>query len=180
MLFKLCPRCKRLKPVGNGSTLCEECSEAARKSRKRGRDYKAEYESRKATEDGRTRRFYRSKEWQMTARKYAQSVGYRSEECDERCPKRGSCGRWGEDVHHVVPIQEPEGWERRFDFDNLEYLCVHMHNLKHGRTFRNGWKGSDGRKAEETALDAERAPLEGREGGEGSSGSGRKVSDYRV
>lgn len=180
LLFKVCPKCKRLKPVGNGATLCSECAEAARKSRKRDRDYKAEYEKRKSEENPKYRKFYRSKEWRMTARKYAQSVGYKSEECDPKCPKRFGCRRYGEDVHHIVPIQTAEGWERRFDFDNLKFLCVHMHNSAHGRTFSNGWSDDAKGKAEKAAGNAEGAPDAGGEGGEGGRGGRRKVSDYRV
>lgn len=181
--FKLCPKCKRLKPVGNGSTLCSECADKAKKARKeaRKRDFSAEYDARKASEDPKYRSFYRSKEWRMVSRHYAQSVGYRSEECDESCPKRGSCAGWGADVHHVVPIQTPEGWARRFDETNLKMLCVHMHNRAHGRTFSNGWEGGHaGRTAEEAARDADGPPHEGREGGQGDGGGGLKVSDYRM
>lgn len=171
LLFKVCPKCKRLMPVGNGSTLCTECAEKARMSRKRDRDYRAEYEARKDDEDPRYRKFYRSKEWRMTSRKYLQKAGYVCE----------VCGRQGTDVHHIAPIQTPEGWERRFDFDNLKLLCVSCHNDAHGRTFRNGWGDADATgKAEETARDAEGAPLERGESGEGRAGSGHKVSDYRL
>ena len=170
LLFKLCPRCKRLMPVGNGSSLCSECSEKARLSRKRDRDYKREYRERAESEDPRFRSFYRSKEWTMTSRHYAQSVGYRCEEC----------GGWGTDVHHVVPIQEPEGWKRRFDESNLKFLCVSCHNKEHGRTFSNNWGGSDAAgKAAKAARDAEEPPDERPEGGDEGAGGGLKVSDYR-
>ncbi len=61
----------------------------------------------------------------MTSRQYAVSAGHKCEEC----------GNIGTDVHHVVPIQTPEGWERRFDFTNLKLLCIRCHNKAHGRTF---------------------------------------------
>lgn len=139
-------------------------------SRKRDRDYKREYAERKETEDPSLRRFYRSKEWTMTSRRYAQSVGYRCEEC----------GNWGTDVHHVVPIQEPEGWNRRFDESNLKMLCVSCHNAAHGRTFYNNWGGDDaGRKAEEAARHADGPPHERGEGREAGDGGRLKVSDFR-
>lgn len=180
LLFKLCPRCKRLFPVGNGSSLCSECAEKKRVSRKRDRDYKKEYQERRDTEDPRFRSFYRSKEWRMTSAKYLQSVGYRSEECDSRCPKCGNCAGWAEDVHHIVPIQEPDGWEMRFDFKNLKALCVHMHNKEHGRTFNNKWGGDyAGRKAEEAARHAKGPSNERGEGREAGGGGRVKVSDFR-
>lgn len=159
--------------MGNGSSLCSECAEKKReerlKSMKQGRDYKSEYRKRKETEDPRYRRFYRSKEWRMVSARYAHSVGYRCEEC----------GDWGTDVHHVVPIQEPQGWERRFDEGNLKMLCVRCHNEAHGRTFGNGWGDSIGRKAEEAARDPEGAPHEGRDSGAQGGGGRLKVSDFR-
>ena len=156
-------------PVGNGGSLCSECAEQKAVSRNRDRDYRKEYEERKETEDPRFRRFYRSKEWQMTSRHYAHKAGYRCEEC----------GGWGTDVHHVVPIQEPAGWERRFDESNLKLLCVSCHNAEHGRTFSNGWEGSDARKAEEAPRDAEEPPHERPEGGDEGAGGGLKVSGFR-
>ena len=168
--FKLCPRCKRLKPVGNGDSLCSECAEEKKVSRKRDRDYKSEYEGRKSTEDPGYRRFYRSKEWQMTSRHYAHTVGYRCEEC----------GSWGTDVHHVIPIQEPEGWERRFDETNLKMLCVSCHNKAHGRTFSNDWGGGHaGRKTEEAHRDEQAAHIGSGENGTPGHGGCHKVSDYR-
>lgn len=123
--FKLCPKCNRLKPVGNGSRLCAECADDARRSRQRKRDYKREYEVRKETEDPKYRRFYRSKEWQATSRQYMVEAGHKCEEC----------GSIGTDVHHIAPIQTPEGWKLRFAWENLELLCVKCHNKRHQREF---------------------------------------------
>lgn len=127
--FKVCPKCRRLKPVGNGDRLCSDCKARQQAERPRERDYKREYELRKESEDPKYRSFYRSKDWQMTSRAYAQSVGHRCE----------VCGRIGTDVHHIEPIQTDGGWERRFDFGNLRLLCVKCHNKAHGRTFGNDW-----------------------------------------
>lgn len=55
--------------------------------------------------------------------KYTQDKGYRCEEC----------GAIASEVHHIVPIQTDEGWERRLDYNNLECVCVYCHNKKHGR-----------------------------------------------
>lgn len=171
--MKLCPRCGRLFPSPDGSSLCSECDEKrkleVRERFKGKRDYHREYERRKETEDPEMRSFYRSKQWRMTSRKYLQHAHYTCEEC----------GRQGTDVHHVQPVQTPEGWARRFDFDNLKLLCVRCHNEAHGRTFRNGWSGSGSRKAEEAAGDADGPQDEGGEGREGGGGGRRTVSDYR-
>ena len=125
--FKLCPRCKRLKPVGNGAALCDECDSKNRAEkaarREQSRDYKREYASRLDSEDPKYRRFYRSREWEMTSKQKMVDAGHKCEEC----------GKPGTDVHHVVPIQTDEGWRRRFDVDNLKLLCVRCHNKAHER-----------------------------------------------
>lgn len=158
-------------PAGSGGSICEECAEKARR-RERRRDYKKEYESR--SDDPKYRRFYRSKQWRMTSRLYAQQAGYRCEEC----------GDIGTDVHHISPIQTEDGWSRRFDFSNLRLLCVRCHNDAHGRTFRNGWGENGGEQqlgqAEEAPLDAHGGHVEGGPCEAGGGGGVLKVSDYRV
>lgn len=169
-------------PVGNGATLCTECADADSKSRVRERDWKREYAKRKDTEDPKYRRFYRSKEWTMASQRYAHERGYRCEDCTgcPDAPPSGTCRQIGTDVHHKKPIQTPEGWERRFDFDNLELLCVRKHNERHGRTFGNGWQDGDKGTAQEAVGDADGPLRECGEGGEDGAGRGRKVSDYRL
>lgn len=125
LMFKVCPKCGRLKPVGNGARHCAECAEKAKAQRVRKRDYQKEYARRLDSDDPKYKRFYKSKEWQATSRQYSVEAGHRCEEC----------GRPGTDVHHVVPIQTDEGWPLRFDFDNLKLLCVKCHNLAHMRDF---------------------------------------------
>lgn len=168
LLFKLCPKCHRMMPVGNGARLCASCAEADSKNRVRKRNYKREYAIR--DDDPRLKSFYRSKAWQLASKKYAHSVGYRCERC----------GDIGTDVHHKEPIRTEGGWERRFDWSNLELLCVRCHNEEHGRTFKNGWKDGYGRAEEETARPADEASHEGGEGGEDGRGGVLRVSDYRV
>ena len=87
------------------------------------RDYKREYATRLDSEDPKYRRFYRSKEWEMTSKQKMVDAKHRCEEC----------GKPGTDVHHVVPIQTDEGWKRRFDTTNLKLLCVRCHNSAHQR-----------------------------------------------
>ena len=168
LVFKLCPRCKRLMPVMGGATLCTECAEKDSKSRLRERDWTAEYAKRRKTEDAKCRRFYRSKEWTMLSRRYAHDMGYRCEEC----------GGIGTDVHHVEPIQTPTGWERRFDRTNLRLLCVRCHNKAHGRTFGNGWEDGAEGKAAKPGRRVEGQDPQGEVGGADGAGKRLKVSDF--
>lgn len=168
-------------PVGNGASLCMECADADSKSRVHERDFKREYARRKDAEDARYRRFYRSKEWRMLSQRYAHDAGYRCEDCSgcPDAPPHGTCRQVGTDVHHIIPIQTPEGWARRFDPSNLMLLCVRKHNEAHGRTFGNGWRDSDD-EGKEARRVADGAPDKGEEEGAHGGGGGRKVSDYRV
>ena len=123
--LKPCTHCKRLIPVANGVSLCDECNKKRLGKRNLSRDHHHEYVTRSQTEDKKYRKFYKSKEWQMTSRQYMVEKGHKCEKC----------GSLGTDVHHKQPIQTDEGWIKRFDFENLELLCVRCHNKAHGRTF---------------------------------------------
>lgn len=112
-------------PVAYGTSLCSECEQKRRKQARENRDYAKEYQKRYSEEDKTYRKFYKSKEWQMTSRAYSLEVGHKCEEC----------GAIGTDVHHIAPIQTKEGWKKRFDFDNLRLLCVRCHNKEHNRVF---------------------------------------------
>ena len=68
-------------------------------------------------------RFYNSIEWRTLSAKYMQDKGYRCE----------SCKKIGNEVHHIKPIQTPEGWDQRLDYENLELLCTSCHNERHNR-----------------------------------------------
>lgn len=114
-----------MKPQLGGLRYCAECEAAVKRERAGRRDYRREYEKRQAKEDPKCRRFYRSKEWRMTSRRYAVDHAHRCEEC----------GAVGTDVHHIKPIQTDEGWRRRLDPSNLRLLCVKCHNRAHGREF---------------------------------------------
>lgn len=137
LVFKKCTKCGKLKPVGNGSRLCFECSESEKAARVRKRDYKQEYQRRIETEDPKYKRFYKSKQWRMTSLGYSVGAKHKCEmdhgrNCKltggEKCEK---CLGIGTDVHHIEPIKTPEGWKRRFDESNLELLCVCCHNCRH-------------------------------------------------
>ncbi|MCI8425659.1 MAG: HNH endonuclease [Adlercreutzia sp.] len=132
---KLCPRCGKLMPQVAGRTYCTRCDAEYRRERYERRDWSREYGRRQASEDPKYRKFYKSREWRMTSLQYAVDHGHRCERC----------GKVGTDVHHVIPIQTEEGWELRFDPENLALLCVSCHNIAHGRAF-----GGNHGKAEET------------------------------
>ena len=67
--------------------------------------------------------FYNSKDWHVLSRSRLQHDNY-------KCVK---CGAIASEVDHILPIQTPEGWERRLDFDNTQSLCIDCHNKKHNR-----------------------------------------------
>lgn len=70
--------------------------------------------------------FYQSEEWRRRrATKFSQANGL----C-ERCLKRGVINK-GEEVHHIIPIDED--WDKRLDADNLILLCHRCHNEEHER-----------------------------------------------
>ena len=118
-------------PLGRGDAYCSECTAARRAERAASRDWSREYETRREREDPKYRSFYRSKDWRLTSEKYRVDRGHRCERC----------GDVATDVHHVLPIQIPEGWAMRLDPENLMLLCVRCHNEIHGRTFGGERRG---------------------------------------
>jgi 5-methylcytosine-specific restriction protein A len=75
----------------------------------------------------RCRAFYRSAVWKRTSTSKLASVAYR---CEARL---AGCTELATETHHIKPIQTPEGWALRLDWDNLEAVCVHCHNWRHNR-----------------------------------------------
>lgn len=123
MLLKACSRCGNLIPYGRA--YCEACApivEAAKAERvaKSKRDSNRKYNRGRDPKYG---AFYRSRDWRILARKRIQDDGYKCK----------LCGKIATEVDHIVPIQTPEGWERRLDYDNLQSICVECHNKKHNR-----------------------------------------------
>lgn len=125
MLLKPCNRCGNLIPYGSSyCSVCKPIVEAERETKLQ--EYKRESNKRyNKTRDPKYVRFYNSIEWRTLSAKYAQDKGYR---CEAK-----ECNRIGTDVHHIKPIQTPEGWELRLDYNNLELLCTHCHNERHER-----------------------------------------------
>lgn len=138
MLLKACNRCGNLIPYG--STYCKECTpivEAERETRLQESRLKSNraYNKRR---DPKYVRFYNSLDWRTLSAKYTQDKGYRCE----------VCGAMATQVHHKKPIQTPDGWELRLDYNNLELLCTRCHNERHDRfkrirEYKKGNRGSN-------------------------------------
>ena len=123
MLLKACGRCGNLIPYGSAyCTTCAPIVEAERETR-RLESTKASNKRYNKTRDPKYIRFYRSAEWRTLSRKRLQDDGY-------KCKK---CGAIASEVDHIKPIQTPEGWDLRLDYDNTQSLCLSCHNLKHDR-----------------------------------------------
>lgn len=123
MLLKSCKRCGNLIPYGN--VYCNTCKPIVDAERQ-ARLEQSRKESNKRYNQKRNLkyiRFYRSSEWRILSRKRLQDDGY-------KCVK---CGKIASEVDHIKPIQTPEGWERRLDYDNTQSLCLDCHNEKHNR-----------------------------------------------
>lgn len=123
MLTKVCKKCGKFIPYP--LVYCNDCQSAIneqREKRKEEANKKAQKNYNKKR-NPKYIRFYNSSQWRMLSMKYTQDNQYRCEEC----------GAIATEVHHIVPIQTNEGWERRLDYNNLECLCVRCHNKKHGK-----------------------------------------------
>lgn len=123
MLLKACSKCGNLIPYGR--KYCDACTKIVEEQRAERLD-KSRKESNRKYNRGRDPKygaFYRGKAWRRLARQRIQDDGY-------KCVK---CGAIATEVDHIIPIQTPAGWDRRYDYDNLQSLCVRCHNEKHGR-----------------------------------------------
>lgn len=124
MITKLCTRCKATIQYPN--TYCDKCKEIAEKEREENRTRYSKQANRKYNmkRDPKYIKFYNSPDWKLKlSRKYMSDKGYRCEEC----------GAIASEVHHIIPIQTSEGWERRLDYHNLKALCLECHNKEHDR-----------------------------------------------
>ena len=117
----MCRRCKKV--IIHPAAYCEECQKIVdmkNEELQRARDRK--YNKQR---DPKYKNFYNSKDWYILKEKKLQDEQY-------RCEFKG-CNKLAVDVHHKIPIQTPEGWELRLDYNNLEALCIEHHNYRHGR-----------------------------------------------
>lgn len=123
MLLKECRKCGKLIPYGRA--YCEECGKLVEADRQKraGQSRKESNRRYNAKRDPKYGAFYGGKAWRTLSAKRIQSDGY-------KCVK---CGAWATEVDHIVPIQTREGWDRRYDWDNLQSLCARCHNEKHER-----------------------------------------------
>lgn len=130
MALHPCPRCKTLIPVG--VQYCAACRPLAdaqaqeameRKRAHKSKQYAKQYNARR---DPKYLTFYRSKDWRLLSRTYLQRAGYKCQ------AKLEGCKGLAVEVHHIKPIQAPDGWDLRLDWDNLEAVCTSCHNARHG------------------------------------------------
>ena len=132
--LKACPRCRKLIP--HGLPYCTACAPIAEAERKAKQERKAEYLRKKynkkynSQRDPKYSRFYGSKEWKALSRGKLSACGYRCEARLEGC-QHIAC-----EVHHVIPIRTPEGWEKRYDWDGLRGVCIVCHNILDGKNFK--------------------------------------------
>ena len=122
-----CPRCKALIPVG--LQYCDACrpeAEAELELRRLENIQKRQrhYNQRR---DPKYLQFYRSKDWKLLSRTYLQDARYKCQ-AKEHHP---DCTGLAVEVHHIKPIQTPEGWALRLDWDNLMAVSTACHNLQH-------------------------------------------------
>lgn len=136
MVLHPCPRCKTLIPVG--IQYCEACRPLADAQAQEAMERKRAYKSKQYAKQYNARRdpkyltFYRSKDWRLLSRTYLQRAGYK---CQARLE---GCKGLAVEVHHIKPIQTPEGWDLRIDWDNLEAVCTSCHNARHGGRWKKG------------------------------------------
>lgn len=123
MLLKACARCGRLIPYGH--TYCPRCQELV-DQRQEARRQEARARAQQKYNKKRNPKylqFYRSKAWRMLSAKRLQDDGFRCRQCHSIATE----------VDHIIPIQTPEGWDKRLDYDNTQSLCTRCHNEKHDR-----------------------------------------------
>ena len=124
MMIKMCARCK--KPVPYPLRYCMDCKlQHDKEQRERQKIYsrKSNKKYDETKREPKMKKFYNSKQWRTLANAYMMSHSYQCERC----------GRIGTQVHHKIYISTEEGWNKRFDEDNLEALCTKCHNKEHGR-----------------------------------------------
>ena len=132
MRTKLCAKCQKV--IESPKTYCDDCSkkmESIIEERKRkGNQIYNRNRDKKYTS------FYNSGAWRRMSKAYL-SKHFLCEECEkEKVTNNKYVCQISEEVHHIVPIQTIDGWNRRFDPNNLIALCHFHHDLKHNRFCR--------------------------------------------
>lgn len=127
MALHPCPRCKKLIPVG--VNYCDACRPQVERQAAEAIERRAELKRKKynSKRDPKYLTFYRSKDWKLTSRAKLSAASYKCE------AKLDGCTHLAVEVHHIKPIQTPEGWGLRLEWNNLEALCTNCHNKRHAR-----------------------------------------------
>lgn len=123
MITKLCSRCKAI--INYPNTYCDICKDIVEAEREKARaeNNKKSNKRYNSKRDPKYQKFYLGMDWKLTSRKFMQDKKYKCEECN----------KIASEVHHIIPIQTDEGWDKRLDYNNLQALCLECHNDKHNR-----------------------------------------------
>ena len=133
MILKACPRCKRMIP--HGLAYCPECAPIAEAQRAEAQERKAELRRKKYNQkynrqrDPKYGQFYNSAQWRRLSKAKLSDCNYK---CEARLP---GCQHIACEVHHTTPIKTPEGWDKRFEWDGLQGVCISCHNILDNKTF---------------------------------------------
>lgn len=129
-ILKLCAKCQKV--IIFPARYCEQCKETVDKQlEERKKKWNKEYNKRR---NPKYTLFYNSDKWKDLKNRYLQDHEYKCESCQEK--KRNNKEykeKIAEEVHHKVPIQTEEGWEKRFEYKGLKALCHECHNEEHDR-----------------------------------------------
>ena len=114
-ITKQCPRCKKIIPYGD--RYCDDCrpimeADIVERYRRGNRKYNQR-------RNPKLQEFYHSKAWKRLRLARLVHAGYTCEYC-RQAP--------AEDVHHEIPIDTPEGWDNRYNFNDLRAACIRCHN----------------------------------------------------
>jgi 5-methylcytosine-specific restriction protein A len=119
-----------------GVSYCADCRPVAEAQAAEARERKLAYKRRQYNRVYNKKRnhqykdFYTSQAWRATSRHKLQDCGYKCQ-----AGLKG-CQGLAVEVHHIKPIQTPEGWELRLEWSNLEAVCTACHNRRHGDRFK--------------------------------------------
>lgn len=140
MILKMCAKCKKI--IEYPKRYCCNCQKIADEEMEVSRK-KSNYNYNKNKRDPKIVKFRKSKEWNLLKEKYLKDLkykygnskySYKCEDCiDENKKDPEYKIKLAEEVHHLVFIETPEGWERRLDYYNLRALCHRHHDKRHKR-----------------------------------------------
>ena len=126
--MKFCPRCRAM--ISADKPYCNKCQPIVDAKRKEAIEaYKKKADKRyDKKRDPKYRQFYTSHEWRALSRYMIVHAEYQCEDC-----RKDGRVTVATEVHHIKPIQTPEGWQQRLDQGNLVVLCPICHNNRHKR-----------------------------------------------